>query len=58
MLNVILGSNMKIENIFTLGFGFSDVYISNKIIINKATGAITSASVALLALIRVLTMKA
>lgn len=34
---------MKIENIFTLGFGFSDVFISNKLIINETTGAIESA---------------
>lgn len=40
MLNVISDNNMKIENIFTLGFGYSDVFISNKIIINETTGAI------------------
>lgn len=40
MLNVISDNNMKIENIFTLGFGFSDVFISNKIIISETTGAI------------------
>ena len=40
MLNVISDNNMKIENIFTLGFGFSDVFISNKIVINETTGAI------------------
>lgn len=43
MLNVISDNNMKIENIFTLGFGFSDVFISNKIIINETTGAIEHA---------------
>lgn len=40
MLNAISDNNMKIENIFTLGFGFSDVFISNKTIINETTGAI------------------
>lgn len=44
MLNVISNNNMNIENIFTLGFGYSDVYISNKIIINETTGAIDVAS--------------
>lgn len=40
MLNAISGNNMKIENIFTLGFGFSKVFISNELIINETTGAI------------------
>lgn len=34
---------MKIENIFTLGFGFSNIHISNKIIIDETTGAISTA---------------
>lgn len=44
MLNVISDNNMNIENIFTLGFGYSDVFISNKIIINESTGAIEAGS--------------
>lgn len=38
---------MKIENIFTLSFGFSDVFISNEVVIDENTGAIeyTSSSV-------------
>lgn len=48
MLNVISDNNMKIENIFTLGFGFSDVFISNRLIINETTGAIEVAPGSLL----------
>lgn len=40
MLNVISDNNMKIENIFTLGFDYSSVYFSNTIVINETTGAI------------------
>lgn len=40
MLNVLSDNNMNIKNTFTLGFGLSDVYISNKIVINETTGAI------------------